>query len=111
MNGKQIGLGIVLLDFLGLTAYAVYAYGYVGFFEILLSNAVGLTALADLVISLSLILFWLSEDARDRGWSPIPYVVLTCALGSVGPLLYLIRRARAENAPAPAAKLMSAASV
>jgi hypothetical protein len=32
------------------------------------------------------------NDARDRGVSPIPYVLLTLTAGSVGPLLYLIRR-------------------
>ena len=39
MNKKQIGLSIVLADFLALTAYAVYQHGYIGFFETVLSGA------------------------------------------------------------------------
>lgn len=92
MNEKQIGLSVVLVAFTGLTAVAVYEYGYIGFFEALLSNRVGWTALADLAIALMLVLAWMQRDARETGMSVLPYVVLTLALGSVGPLLYLIRR-------------------
>lgn len=92
MNGKQIGLSVVLADFVALTAYAVYQHGYVGFFEIILANAAGWTALADLTIALSLVLAWMWQDSRERNVSFFPYAVLTVALGSVGPLAYLIRR-------------------
>ena len=34
---------------------------------------------------------------RERGISPMLYLVLTLTLGSVGPLLYLIRRAGSEH--------------
>jgi fatty acid desaturase len=103
MNGKQIGLSIVLLDFLTLTGYAVYHYGYVGFFEMVMANAVTVTAFVDLVIALTLILGWMWRDARGRGLSPVPYVLLTLALGSVGPLAYLIRREASEHTGALAA--------
>ena len=89
MNAKQLGLSIVLLDFVGLTAYATYQYGVV---ELETANAVTVAAFADLVIALSLVVLWMRQDARERGASVAPYVVLTLALGSVGPLLYLIRR-------------------
>jgi hypothetical protein len=92
MNEKQIGLSVVLVAFLGLTAYAVQQYGYVGFFDVLLSSAVGVAAFVDLCIALTLVLAWMWRDARELGVSAMPYVVLTLALGSVGPLLYLIRR-------------------
>lgn len=39
------------------------------------------------------------RDARARGVSAVPYVLLTLALGSAGPLVYLIRRL-ASDAPA-----------
>ena len=100
MNAKQIGLSFLLLDFLGLTAYVVHLYGYVGFFELITANAAVMVAFADLVIALGLITFWMWQDARDRGWSPLPYVLLTLTLGSAGPLLYLIRRAGEESEPA-----------
>jgi hypothetical protein len=41
------------------------------------------------------------QDARQHDISPIPYVVLTLGLGSVGPLLYLIRRLGHDPAIAP----------
>jgi hypothetical protein len=34
----------------------------------------------------------MGDDARARNTSAVPYIILTLALGSVGPLLYLIRR-------------------
>ena len=92
MNAKQLGLSVVLLDFSGLTAYALYQYGVVGVVELETANAVTVAAFADLVIALSLVVLWMRQDARERGASVAPYVVLTLALGSVGPLLYLIRR-------------------
>jgi hypothetical protein len=101
MNWKQIGLGVVLADFAALTAYAVYQYGYVGFFEACLSNWATATVFVDLCIALTMVLVWMWGDARRHGVSPIPYTVLTLALGSVGPLAYLIHRAgvteEAEN--------------
>ena len=91
MNGKQIGLGILLLDFLALTGYALWAYGYVGFFELLFANAATITAASDLTIALAMVSVWLWQDAKKRGISAVPYLVVTAALGSAGPLLYLIR--------------------
>ena len=92
MNAKQLVLSIVLAGFATLTAVAVYDYGYIGFFEVVLSNAVGLTCLADLTIALTLFLLWMQRDAKEIGLATLPYLILTLALGSVGPLLYLIRR-------------------
>ena len=106
MNAKQIGLGFVLADFSALTAYAVYQVGYVGFFESLFGSIVGITVLADLVIALSLVMVWMGRDARQRGVSATPYIVATLLLGSVGPLLYLIRR---ESGTVPASARLHAA--
>ncbi|HVN84121.1 MAG TPA: DUF2834 domain-containing protein [Candidatus Binatia bacterium] len=97
MNAKQIGIGVVLADFLALNAYVVYQYGYVGFLELVTANAATAAALVDLVIALSLVTIWMVRDARERGVSSIPYVILTVVLGSVGPLLYLFRRAGSEK--------------
>jgi hypothetical protein len=108
MNAKQIGLSVLLVDFLGLTAYAVYQYGYVGFFQLVMANAATMVAFVDLVIALSLIIAWMVRDARARGVSAVPYVVLTLALGSVGPLAYLIRRAADERPAMTTASLAAA---
>lgn len=92
MNRKQIAIVAVLVAFLAQDAYVIYLYGYLGFFRMLLANAVGVNAAVDLIIALTLIAVWMSEDAKQRGISSLPYLLVTVALGSVGPLLYLARR-------------------
>jgi len=99
MNGKQVGLSVVLLGFAGLEAYAVYEHGVVGIFAALLANSATLVAFVDLVIALGLASLWMALDARGRAISAVPYVVMTLALGSVGVLLYLIRREATASAP------------
>jgi hypothetical protein len=93
MNAKQVGLSVVLVSFLAFTAYALFQHGYIGFFEAVLASTAGVQAFVDLVIALSLIMTWMWNDTRERGISPVLYMVLTLTLGSIGPLLYLIRRA------------------
>lgn len=100
MNWKKVLLASVLADFMALTAWAVYDVGYVGFFETVLSTSAGIVCAVDLVIALSLITVWMVRDAREHGVSPVPYVILTVALGSVGPLLYLLRRPEPAREPA-----------
>lgn len=107
MNAKQIGLSVLLADFLALIAYAAYQHGYVGLFELMTANTATIAGFVDLVIALSLIIAWMVRDARTRGVSAVPYVLLTLALGSVGPLVYLIRRL-ASAAPARTATSLAA---
>lgn len=97
MTAKQIGLEVVLFGFLALNAYVIYQYGYIGFFELALANAATVAVFVDLTIALSLVLVWMWGDARERGVSLLPYLVLTLTLGSVGPLLYLVRRVSSEQ--------------
>jgi fatty acid desaturase len=97
MNVKQLGLEAVLIGFLGLNAYVIYQYGYIGFLEQALTNAATVAVFVDLTIALSLVLLWMWQDARERGVSVLPYIALTFVLGSVGPLLYLIRRFSKES--------------
>lgn len=100
MNLKRIGLSLLLAAFLALTGYAVYQHGIVGVFELMLANSVTTLAFMDLAIALSLVTVWMWGDARRRGRSAIPYVLVTLALGSAGPLLYLLTRGEAEPARA-----------
>ena len=102
MNVKQIGIGILLADFVALTAYAIWQHGYIAFFDLHAMNAVTLQVFIDLVIALSMVSLWMWRDARARDTSAIPYLVLTLFLGSIGPLLYLFRRAGEEPAAAAA---------
>jgi fatty acid desaturase len=96
MNAKQIGLGIILADFVVLNAWVIYQYGYIGFFTAMLANIATIAVFVDLTIALSLIAFWMWQDAHKRGVAFLPYFLLTLTFGSVGPLLYLIRHAGSE---------------
>jgi hypothetical protein len=91
---NKVVLGIVFAAFAGLNAYALYADGLIeGFAELIrTSNMWGAVLATDLVIALSLVAGWLIKDARKAGVSPAPYLALTVATGSIGPLLYLLRR-------------------
>jgi hypothetical protein len=92
MNRKQIALSVVLMVLLAIDAAATYSYGYLGFFRAALATAPTITLFADMVVALTLICIWMGEDARERGFNALPYMLMTLALGSPGALLYLIRR-------------------
>jgi hypothetical protein len=92
MNWTKLAVADVLIGFGALSAYAVYQHGVVGVFEAMLANTATVTAFCDLTIALGLVSLWLIRDARAHGVSPVPYLLVTLALGSVGPLLYLLRR-------------------
>ena len=77
-----------------LNAYVLSSMGYSGLRRALTANAGTITALVDLTIALSLIGVWMWNDAKARGISALPYLGLMLVLGSVGPLLYLLRTAR-----------------
>jgi hypothetical protein len=70
-----------------------------------LSSLAGIQVLVDLTIALTLVLIWIVRDARERGVSWVPYAVITVFLGSVGPLVYLLRReGRSVATPSPAVR-------
>jgi hypothetical protein len=92
MNRTVLLLGIVLADFLGLSAWALYHHGYVGLFEAAVATPAGIQVLVDLTIALSLFTVWMWRDARERGIAVWPFVLLTATLGSIGALAYLLRR-------------------
>lgn len=54
---------------------------------------------ADLVIMALITIGWMVRDARQRGIAAWPFVVVTLAAGSFGPLAYLIVRGRRGAAP------------
>lgn len=111
MSKRQWLLGLALVDLAALNTYALYHYGLGGFVELITANAVVVAVLVDLAIALGLVAVWMWNDARDRGISPLPYLVTTLALGSIGPLLYLIRThardADTEDAPVPIRGVMT----
>jgi hypothetical protein len=85
-------LVVVTAVFSAFTAWAVGQTGLVGFFTQLLAAPAGWQVLADLVIALVLVLAWVRRDSRAQGRLFWPFALLTLALGSIGPLLYLVLR-------------------
>lgn len=85
-------LAVLTAAFTAFTLFVISRTGFVGFFEQLLSSPAGWQTLADVTIALSLVLAWMWQDARREGRSFWPWVPVTLLLGSIGPLLYLLRR-------------------
>lgn len=92
MNRKQIILAVVLFDFLTLSGWAIYQHGYVGLFTSIFDSWASIQVGADLVLALSMVAAWMWVDASRHGLRAWPYLLLTATLGSIGPMLYLIRR-------------------
>ncbi|MEZ5649561.1 MAG: DUF2834 domain-containing protein [Burkholderiaceae bacterium] len=92
MKPTVILLIVVLAAFGALSGYAMLEVGYFGIFAAGLADAGGLQLLVDLVIACTLAMIWMVDDARHRGRTVWPYLVLTLFAGSFGPLLYLLHR-------------------
>ena len=87
---QRIFLIITLIAFSLLTAIALWHHGYWGIVEPLFQSFGAAQVLADLVIALSLFLIWVWRDAKADGRKPWPWILLTLATGSIGPLIYLL---------------------
>ncbi len=87
---QRIILIAVLAAFSMLTAIALYFHGYWGIFEPHFLSFGAAQVFVDLVIALGLFLVWMWRDAKASGRNPWPWLVLTLATGSIGPLIYLI---------------------
>lgn len=86
---------VTLVLFGALSAVALWQHGYLGLFEQSLASWAGRQVLADLVIALTLVIVWIWRDAKATGRNAWPWIATTLALGSFGPLGYLLTRRRA----------------
>lgn len=83
-------LVIVTAVFSAFSLWVVSLTGLVGFYEKILSGPAGWQILAHIAIALTMVLVWIWRDAVACGRRFWPYAFLTMALGSIGPLLYLL---------------------
>jgi hypothetical protein len=97
MNGKQMIVGIVWLGFAALTVIMFIRDGS-AVFSMPFDSMTNMVATIDLLIELALVSTWIYFDARRRGTSAIPFIVMTVFLGSLGPLTYLFFRFGDEQA-------------
>jgi hypothetical protein len=108
MSIQRVVILAVLAPFTAFSLYAVYVHGYLGIFASALSSVATTLLLVDLTIALSLALLWMHSDMRGHLARFVPYALITFLFGSVGPLLYLLRRdarSRAEGGRARQAAL------
>ena len=96
MNFKKLAIAAVLVDLAALTAWGFYSTSFSAFLE-LLQEPWMLQTLLDLTIGLTIASVWMWRDARSRGVSPIPFIVLTVCTGSFGPLIYLLVRPQSQE--------------
>jgi len=85
-------LAITLTLFGALSAAALWQHGYWGILAPHFQSFGGAQVLADLVIALVLVMLSMRHDAKATGRSTWPWIVATLALGSFGPLIYLLTR-------------------
>lgn len=93
---KKSILVLILIPFSLLSLAALWRHGYWGLFEPAFHSLASAQVLVDLIIALGLFLAWMWRDAARRGRNPWPWLVLTLAAGSFGPLLYLLTQAEAS---------------
>ncbi len=102
MSSRLIVLIFVIAAFGVLTALALMSVGYLGIIEPHFRSWGAAQVFFDLVIVAVLACVWIINDARERGVSAWPFVLITLVAGSFGPLFYLVARELRSRAPRPA---------
>lgn len=88
----RILLTITLILFGALTVAALWQHGFWGIIAPHFQSFGGGQVFADLVIALTLAMVWMWHDAKATGRNVWPWIIATLALGSFGPLFYLLTR-------------------
>jgi hypothetical protein len=83
-------LVVVLILFSILTGVSVFHHGLIGIFTEAFRNTATMQVFFDLFIALFLVMVWMWHDAKSSDRLFWPWAVLTLAIGSFGPLLYLL---------------------
>jgi hypothetical protein len=98
MNPRTLALATVIGAFAVLTTKALLDVGFWGILAPHFQSWGAAQVFTDLVIACLLACLWMVHDAKKQNLSAWPFVALTLAAGSFGPLCYLlIREARAGS--------------
>ena len=89
---QLLAIDAVLLAFGAFSIWAMSQVGYLGIWMAGLESPGAMQILLDLIIVCSLAILWMVSDARARGATVWPFVLITLAAGAFGPLLYLAWR-------------------
>lgn len=96
----KLALLTLTASFAAYSSWVMWQVGYVGIWQGGFGSIGATQVTIDLIIAGLLLCGWMIRDARERGRRVWPYVVLTVAAGSFGPLLYLIMAPPASDSPA-----------
>ncbi len=94
---SRLLLIIVLALFGALSALALWQHGFWGILAPHFQSSGGAQVFVDLVIALTLVMIWMWNDAKATGRRAWPWIIATLALGSFGPLCYLLTRKPAQR--------------
>lgn len=83
---------LVLVPFTLFSVEVAYQHGPVGFLGLALREPWAMQLFLDLSIALVFVGGWMVKDAKKHGINPYPYVALLPFLGSIGALIYVVRR-------------------
>jgi hypothetical protein len=87
---QRILLVITITLFGALTAAALWQTGVLGIVDWHVKSFGGGQVFTDLVIALTLAMVWMWHNAKATGRNVWPWLALTLATGSFGPLIYLL---------------------
>lgn len=89
---RHVVIALVTLDFTAFTLWALAEGGVTGWIAPFLDTPMFMQTGIDLAIALTLFVTWMWRDARSRGLNPWAWALLTCCTGSIGALVYVVRR-------------------
>lgn len=92
MSARVLVLLVVIVLFGALTTVALLDVGVMGIIRPHFQSWGAGQVFADLVILALLSCVWMAQDAPTRGLPGWPFILLTLAAGSFGPLTYLLVR-------------------
>lgn len=92
MSVKQLLIASIWVEFMAVSAWALFEVGYVDVWAIALRGPGELQVFNDLFVACGLASGWVIADARKRGTSPWPWVLAAVPLGSIPLLTYVLVR-------------------
>ncbi len=92
MSKRMILLTFLLTAFLAISSIAVREFGYLGLWRLIGQDSGTIQLFTDLTVAMVLVTSWMVRDSKTSGVAAWPFLLLTVAGGSMGPLSYLIAR-------------------
>lgn len=99
MNWKKMLVGLVYLDFLALTGYAMFTESPAAIWEAISHNWWSVQIFADLCVAAAFATVWMWRDAKRHGINPLPYALAVAPTGSIALFAYAMRRPWGEAQP------------